>query len=74
MNESGELFDMSDAPFVEKFVLPETDASKAARKRLPAILTELNPSAGKMDRDDIRVGGKALMKRKMNGRKKKFQQ
>lgn len=74
MNESGELFDMSDAPFVEKFVLTETDASKAARIRLTTVLAELNPSAGKTDRDDVKAGGKALMKRKMNGRKKKFQQ
>jgi hypothetical protein len=51
MNESAELFDMSDAPFVEKLVAPvaDTDASKAARARLTAVLAELNPAAGKTD-------------------------
>jgi arylsulfatase A len=51
MNETGGLFDMSDAPFVEKPVAPDadTDASRAARARLAAALKELNPSAGKQD-------------------------
>ena len=42
---------MSDAPFVEKLVEPaaDTDASKAARTRLTAVLAELNPAAGKAD-------------------------
>ena len=53
LNEAGELFDMSDAPFVEKPVAPDadTDQSKAARQRLAAVLAELNPAAGKQDRD-----------------------
>ena len=53
LNQKGELFDMSDAPFVEKPITPEadTDPSKAARKRLSAVLTELNPAAGKADQD-----------------------
>lgn len=52
LNEAGALFDMSDAPFVEKAIAPEADTeqSKAARKRLAAALTELNPAAGKADR------------------------
>ncbi len=51
MNEQSELFDMSDAPFVEKPVAAEadTDASKAARKRLTEVLAELKPAAGKTD-------------------------
>jgi arylsulfatase A len=51
MNEKGELFDMSDAPFVEKPVMPEadTEASKAARARLTKVLADLNPAAGKSD-------------------------
>lgn len=51
MNESAELFDMSDAPFVEKPVVAsqDTDASGAARKRLTAVLAELKPGAGKVD-------------------------
>jgi arylsulfatase A len=53
LNESGELFDMSDAPFVEKPVAAsaDTDLSKAARKRLAAVLAQLNPAAGKTDID-----------------------
>jgi len=53
LNEHGSLFDMSDAPFVEKPVAPDadTDQSKAARQRLTAALAELNPAAGKVDRD-----------------------
>lgn len=52
MNEQGELFDMSDAPFIEKLVPKDedTDASKAARSRLATVLADLNPAAGKSDK------------------------
>lgn len=52
MNDSGGLFDMSDAPFVEKPVAAETDtdASKAARARLAGVLKDLSPINGKKDR------------------------
>ena len=55
LNESGDLFDMSDAPFVEKLIPPQSDTeqSKTARQRLTAALAQLNPAAGKTD-------GKAL--------------
>jgi arylsulfatase A len=51
LNQAGELFDMSDAPFVERPIAPEadTDQSKVARQRLAAALAELNPNAGKTD-------------------------
>ena len=51
LNEAGELFDMSDAPYTEKLVASgsDTDQSKAARQRLTAALAELNPSGGKTD-------------------------
>ena len=51
MNQGGELFDMGDAPFVEKPLAAgaDTEASKAARERLTAVLAELNPAAGKTD-------------------------
>ncbi len=51
MDESAELFDMSDAPFVEKPIAADadTEASKAARQRLTAVLAELNPAGGKTD-------------------------
>lgn len=66
MNEGGELFDMSDAPFVEKLVAATTDteASKAARARLGAVLAELNPAAGKTDGSGN--GGKAMKRQRKN--------
>lgn len=68
MNERAELFDMSDAPFVEKPVdaTADTDASKAARARLTVVLAELNPAGGKSDGGG--AGGKARQNRP--GRKK----
>ncbi len=68
MNESGELFDMSDAPFVEKPVAAtaDTDASKSARQRLTAVLAGLNPAAGKTD-----AGGGAGKKANKKGKQDK---
>ena len=68
MNEASELFDMSDAPFVEKPVAAsaDTDVSKAARARLTAVLAELNPSGGKTGgpRSSKQEKGKKADKRK----------
>src|SRR5207237_1671297 len=49
MNEKGELFNMKDSPFVEALVAADSaDASaQAARKRLAAVLADLNPAGGK---------------------------
>ena len=60
LNEAGALFDMSDAPFVEKAVAPadDTEASKAARQRLAAALAELSPAAGKTDKEG--TGGRRV--------------
>lgn len=47
LNESGELFDLNNAPFEEKLIAadaPDADAA-AARKRLQAALDELKPKA-----------------------------
>ena len=54
LNEKGELFDMSGAPFVEKRVEESNDstASKAARQRLTAVLAQLNPAGGIPDTGD----------------------
>jgi arylsulfatase A len=51
LNQAGELFDMSDAPFAEKPVASgSTDpAAIAARKRLQAALDALNPAGGILD-------------------------
>lgn len=69
MNQAHELFDMSDAPFVEKPIAPaaDTDASKAARTRLTDVLAQLNPAAGKGDADDapkMKKGKKGKGKKK----------
>jgi len=54
LNEKGELYDMSDAPFAEKLV--PADASDAAavtaRKELQAALDKLNPAGGILDDGD----------------------
>ncbi len=54
LNEKGELYDLSDAPWTEKRVEPDTrDAGAiAARKRLQSALDGLNPAGGKLDDGD----------------------
>ena len=49
LTQAGELFDMSDAPFVEKLVPREGESTEAAaaRERLQAVLAKLDPAAGK---------------------------
>jgi arylsulfatase A-like enzyme len=47
LTQSGALFDMSDAPFAEKPVAADAsnEAATAARQRLQAVLTKLNPGS-----------------------------
>ncbi len=54
LNEKGELYDMSDAPFAEKLVAADTQnpAALAARKKLQAALDQLNPAGGIQDEGD----------------------
>jgi arylsulfatase A len=54
LNQAGELYDMSDAPFTEKPVPADTKdpAAIAARQRLQAVLTQLNPAGGIQDDGD----------------------
>jgi arylsulfatase A len=68
LTQYGELFDLSDAPFVESPVPAETanDQAKAARQRLQAVLDKLDPAAGKMVPDEPRA--------KKAGRKKRQKQ
>jgi arylsulfatase A len=49
LNEKGELFSMKDAPFVEALVPADATDAKAvaARKRLQAVLDDLNPGGKK---------------------------
>ena len=69
LNQAGELFDMSDAPFAEKLVPAEaTDAAAmAARKRLQAALDALNPAGGILD-DGDGTGRHAKNRKKSNPR------
>ena len=54
LNQAGELYDMSDAPWAEKLVAPgsESPAALAARRRLQAALDRLNPAGGILDQGD----------------------
>ena len=68
LTQSGDLFDMSDAPFVEKPVPAESagDDAKAARARLQAVLDKLSPTTGKNASDEPKKGkaGKKKQRRK----------
>jgi arylsulfatase A len=48
LTKNGELFDMSDAPFIEKSISSDlnNEVSIIARKDLQAVLDKLNPSGG----------------------------
>jgi len=65
LNNDGELFNMTEAPFEEKLVAADAQdqAAAAARKRLQAVLDKLDPAGGKTDPG----GGKAAPRK---GRKK----
>ena len=54
LNQTGELFDMSDAPFAEKLIAADSKdaAATAARQRPQAVLDELNPAGGILDDGD----------------------
>jgi arylsulfatase A len=73
MDQAGELYDMSDAPFTEKPVAASADTaeSKAARERLTKVLAELNPAGGKTD--DVKGAGNANRKKRKAERKNQAQ-
>ena len=54
LNQDGELFDMSDAPFTETLVPADSKdpAALAARQRMQAVLDQLNPAGGILDTGD----------------------
>ena len=56
LNQSGELFDMKNAPYAEPLVPADTkDADAlAARQRLQAVLDQLNPATGKVNPGEIK--------------------
>ncbi len=66
LNQAGELFDMSGAPFEEKLIPVDTaDANAiAVRKRLQAALDKLNPAGGILD-DGDGTGRHSNKKKKM---------
>jgi len=73
LNQSGELFDMSKAPF-EEILVPATSTNPAAieaRKTLQAEMDRLNPAAGYHDEGsgDGRHSNKAKNKEKKEARK-----
>jgi len=65
LNQAGELFDMSRAPFEEKPVSADaaSDAAVAARTRLQAALGQLSPASG--------ITGPAKEKKAKDGKKNK---
>ena len=71
LTQSGELFDMADAPFAEKSVAADDtrDTVKAARTRLQAALDQLSPSG----KPDAKAGKKAKKGKKTKGVKKGLQ-
>ncbi len=74
LNQDGELFDMSKAPFEEILVPADTKipAAIAARASLQSELDRLNPKAGYIDHGDGtgRHGNKAKNKAKKEAKKK----
>ncbi len=54
LNERGELFAMTGAPFTETLIPADSEdtAAESARTRLTAVLTELNPAGGILDTGD----------------------
>ncbi len=50
LTQSGELYDMKDAPFVEKPVAADSsdEAARVGREKLQKVLDTLNPAAGKV--------------------------
>jgi len=67
LNQAGELFDMSNAPFTEKLVDETSNAEASpARRRLQTILDELNPAGGILDEGDG-TGRHANKKPKFDG-------
>ncbi|MDZ4405367.1 sulfatase-like hydrolase/transferase [Prosthecobacter sp.] len=69
LTHQGELFDMSDAPFVEKPVTADgqSEAASAARLRLQAVLAKLDPASGQ------HVTPAATPKKKKNKKKPKVE-
>ncbi|MDO8540572.1 MAG: hypothetical protein Q7S40_09080 [Opitutaceae bacterium] len=70
LTHDGQLFDMTDAPFVEKPVAAEaaSEAGKAARLRLQAVLHKLSPIAAPLVASDRKSSGEKPLKPKKKKR------
>jgi arylsulfatase A len=70
LNRSGQLYDMTNAPFEEKLIPAKSKDPEAiaARKRLRAALDRLNPGGGILDDGD--GTGRHANKAKVTGKKK----
>ncbi len=70
LNQAGELYDMTCAPFAEPLIAADTKdaAAIAARQRLQAVLDELNPAGGILD-DGDGTGRHANKDKKKSGSK-----
>ncbi len=73
LNETGDLFDMKDSPFVEQLVPADSKdkAAVAARKQLAAVLDKLNPAGGKTISAEEEAAGKNRAKKQRQGGAKK---
>ena len=73
LTQSGELFDMSDAPFEEKAVAADTkdQVATAARARLQAVLDKLSPATGKTTPPDEKKGKRGKKQAKAAARMKR---
>ncbi|MBI5395512.1 MAG: sulfatase-like hydrolase/transferase [Verrucomicrobia bacterium] len=72
LTESGQFFDMSDAPFAQKPVPADSQSTeaKAARESLQAVLDKLNPAAG-ATKTRKKADGETKQKKKERKRGKK---
>lgn len=52
LNQAGQLFDMSEAPFTEKLLEKDDAPAAAARRKLQGALDGLNPGGGILDTGD----------------------
>jgi hypothetical protein len=70
LNQSGELFDVSRAPFAERPVPAGSGgpAAEAARLELQAVLDQLNPAGGIPDRGDPSGRHKGKLERERKAR------
>ena len=71
LTQSGELFDLSDAPFVQKpvFAGAQSAEAKAASKQLRAVLDKLNPASGETKSRKKVAGDKQQKKERKKAKK-----